>query len=589
VVLRSEALTTTYGTPESPGWLRGLQQWSAGVAAVLRPARITYHPAPLYPHKDSPPTRYFSDAHTYLQVARQMSSFYAAHYREPVFPFATKVWLFVLNDQDVAVSFASASFSVLAVLAAYLLGTAAFSRRVGLGAALAMAIEEHLITEGISGGRDEAFMFAVAMFAWALVRWWRSPSPSRAALVGVIGGFACLVRITSISFLVPGLACLLVLTGRPWKARLRDAGLAGLAAMLVAGPYVVNCWMTFGDPLYAINVHANVYRLAEGQTADPNAGAAGYVERKLTRRPWETLDTAVWGLTANPFLNKWSGFDAWSPVLGFWLSRAAMLGLILFVGAWPGRFLLIVLIGSSIPYAVTWRVGSDWRFTEHAYPFFLVASCLAIGQAAAWMTPQALERLRAWRRVPAKPAVFWLAVVLVVGAGWWAVVDILPPLVIRESLSAGEDVMITVSGRDAAFIGRGWSAPMTDDSVTSRVAVDSEAEVLVPIPGARDYGVTIRVDPFPKPLADTSGHLPVVDLFLNGTFVSRVELRWTPGRVGAYDLRLPRSALTRGLNRLRFVTVTAVPPSAEGRVVVPGVSDGSLFALWYVRIRPGPP
>jgi hypothetical protein len=584
-VLRSEALSTTYGLVENPGWLRGLQQRAAGVAAALRPARITYHPAPFYPHKDSPPTHYFSDAHTYLEFARQMTSFYAAHYREPVFPFATKVWLLALDGQDVAVSLASASFSVLAVLAAYLLGASAFSRWVGLGAALAMATEAHLITEGITGGRDEAFMFAVAMFAWALVRWRRSPSVRRAMLAGAIGGFACLVRITSVSFLVPGLACLFFLTDRPWKVRLREAGLAALAAMLMAGPYVVNCWITFGDPLYAINVHANVYRGAEGQASDPNATATGYVRDKLLRRPWQTLDAALWGLTANPFLNKWSGFEAWLPALGAWLSYAALFGLVLFVGGWPGRLLLVVLVCSLLPYAVTWRLGSDWRFTEHAYPFFLAASCLAIRQAGRWLTPAALARLAAWRRVPAKPLAFWLAVALAAGAGWWAVADLLPTLVVRESLANGDDVMITVFDRDSALIAGGWSAPVPGGSVTSRVAIGAEAEVLVPLPEVRDYGVTVRLDPFPSPLAESAQDLPVVDLFLNGSFVSRIELRWTPGRVGAYDLRLPRAAVRKGINRLRFVTVGAGQSSAERRPVVPGVSGGSTFALWYLKVR----
>jgi 4-amino-4-deoxy-L-arabinose transferase-like glycosyltransferase len=584
-VLRSEALSTTYGLVESPGWLRGLQERAAGVAAALRPARITYQPAPLYPHKDSPPTRYFSDAHTYLEFARQMTSFYAAHYREPVFPFATKVWLLVLDNQDVAVSFASASFSVLAVLAAYLLGASAFSRWVGLGAALAMAIEEHLITEGVTGGRDEAFMVAVAMFAWALVRWRRSPSARRAMLAGAIGGLACLVRITSVSFVVPGLACLIFLTDRPWKARLREAGLAALAAMLVAGPYVVNCWLTFGDPLYAINVHANVYRGAEGHASDPNATATGYVRDKLLRRPWQTMDEALWGLTATPFLNKWSGFDAWLPALGAGLSYAALFGLVLFVGGWPGRLLLVVLVGSLLPYAVTWRLGTDWRFTEHAYPFFLVASCMAIGRTATGLTPAALPRLRRWSLAPTRQLAVWLAVALGVGAGWWTATRVFPALVIRESLAAGEDVTVTVSGRDVALMGGGWSEPVTSASVTSRVAIGGEAEVLVPLPDVRDRGVTVRIDPFPSPLTESAQDLPVVDVFLNGSFVSRIELRWTPGRVGAYDLRLPRAAVRKGINRLRFVTVAAGRSSAERRPVVPGVSGGSMFALWYLRIR----
>ena len=62
-----------------------------------------------------------------------MRSFYAAHYREPLFPFIIKIFLALLNDQDVAVSFASGAFSVLSVVATYLLGVYAFSTWGGIG------------------------------------------------------------------------------------------------------------------------------------------------------------------------------------------------------------------------------------------------------------------------------------------------------------------------------------------------------------------------------------------------------------------------------------------------------------------------
>ena len=82
---------------------------------------------PTYPHRDGTATRYRSDPYTYLQYAREMRSFYAAHRREPLFPFVTKLFLWLLDQQDVAVSFASATFSVLAIVATYLLGATAFS------------------------------------------------------------------------------------------------------------------------------------------------------------------------------------------------------------------------------------------------------------------------------------------------------------------------------------------------------------------------------------------------------------------------------------------------------------------------------
>ena len=53
-----------------------------------------------------------------------MTRFYQAHVREPVYVAWTKLWLWLLDDQDVGISYASATASALAILATYLLGAA---------------------------------------------------------------------------------------------------------------------------------------------------------------------------------------------------------------------------------------------------------------------------------------------------------------------------------------------------------------------------------------------------------------------------------------------------------------------------------
>lgn len=151
-VLRLDALTGRFGHVTRPAWLQLLQSGSQTLVGVLDPAVANWAPEPEYPHRDGPPTHYRSDPYTYLQRAREMSSFYEAHYREPVFPFVVKCYLWMLGDQDVAVSFASATFSVLCVLATYLMGALAFSRWVGCAAALGMAVEREVISWVLPAG-----------------------------------------------------------------------------------------------------------------------------------------------------------------------------------------------------------------------------------------------------------------------------------------------------------------------------------------------------------------------------------------------------------------------------------------------------
>src|SRR5207249_8354784 len=75
--------------------------------------------------------------------------------------------------------------------------------------------------------------------------------------------------------------------------------------------------------------------------------------------------------------------DYISPRVDRLVSAAAAAGLALFLGSPAGRLLLIVLFTSLLPYAFTWEVpgGSEWRFTMHALPFYLIGASLAVARA----------------------------------------------------------------------------------------------------------------------------------------------------------------------------------------------------------------
>ncbi len=161
-----------------------------------------------------------------------MRSFYQAHVREPIFLALTRTYLWALADQDVAVSFASMTGSIVTIIAAYLLGTAMLSRMAGVALSFIVAIEYELISWSVDGWRDDVFMATVTFSAWAFVRCQRDPSRKNAVFLGVATAAACLTRITALSFAVPGFAWLMV--DRDSQNRVQRARMTTAAALLCA-------------------------------------------------------------------------------------------------------------------------------------------------------------------------------------------------------------------------------------------------------------------------------------------------------------------------------------------------------------------
>jgi hypothetical protein len=231
---------------------------------------------------------------------------------------------------------------------------------------------------------------------------WKSPTAPRAVAAGVAIAAACLTRITALSFVVPALAVLAFAAWRSSerKPALRNVALAALVGAALVAPYMINCAIATGDPLYAINYHTVYYRAAEGRNFDRPQSAFAYVATKLRERPLETIDTAAQGLVTVPFHNKWFGFVHWFTWLPATLRAPAAAGLICAVFSPSGRFLLLLLVASLLPYAVTWSVGGggEWRFTQHAYPFYLVLGAWVVVTLVQVAVSVARGRLRPDRR-----------------------------------------------------------------------------------------------------------------------------------------------------------------------------------------------
>ncbi len=514
-----------------------------------------------------------------------MTNFYQAHVREPVFLALAKGWLWIFSDADVGLSAASAFASTLVVLATILLGSTFGSPAVGLVAGLLMAIEIEAIRWSVGGWRDDTFALFVTLTAWQLVRLQQRPTYDRALTAGVAGAAACLTRITSITFLVPGLVWILVEAARTERRQAaRAVGLAAAVTAILVAPYLIACAREYGDPLYAVNYHTRYYRAAEGLQKDESVSAASYVRAKLVSHPLTSIDTLSGGLFTFPMSNKWYSYDAWIPGAGtclLWLAAAGMVAALLLP---DGRLLLVLLFSSLIPYALTWTVGGgrEWRFTEHAYPIYLVLACdvvrRAVGAARLWMNSP-LSR-RAWLRSYQWPAIGLVAAAAVIVPLYM----LLPFFTARESLQGGEVAMITAGARDTVFFDGGWSRPSGQNGVVLRVAEREHVSMHVPLPTAGSVLLTLRMDP-----AETTdpARQPAVTVFLNRQPLGSVSLTRTPGRVGAYRFSIPAGSPRGLMNTIDLVSTHTVAAADAG------VNFASLdtttpvaFRLWYARIEP---
>jgi hypothetical protein len=571
-ILRLNALSSRYGPVDRPAWAHVMTTRVAPLARFLQP-RIYAWPPIASPYVGGDPVNY-------LRFGREMQSFYQAHVREPVFLATVRVFLVLLQNQDIAVSFASAAMSTLCILGTYLLGARAFGAPVGLLAALGWAIDYDAITWAPDGWRDDTFTCVLVFATWAFVRLWQDRRPANAVLAGVLAAVACLTRITSVSFVCPALAAILLARRGDWRGQFRLVGLASAVTVLLVAPYLINCWRATGDPFIAINAHTSYYRAHEGIDFSKRMNALAYVAQKLTRKPVYQLDTTITGFFVFPMRNKWFGFDFWVPYLSTVLMWLSIAGLFLCLGHSTGRLLLLIAFTALIPYAFTWNVGAggEWRFTMHVYPLFLIAASYAVVWLARglWRIPRALPQWSPswWTAARAAGVVL---IVLVASVGYVS----LPYFVVRESLQYGVTTSINTGERDWVFYTRGWSKPRTHGAVTARVMIGEQGTIRFPIPVMRTYRLTLRADPATPELPRR------VVLFLNGRILFPFGLGFDPTRVGSYSVDVSPDRLRSGANELTLIADKAIPAETAGdRYAWLPASTPVSLRVWYIRLDP---
>lgn len=551
-LLRFEALTIKHGVVTSPTIVRIAQEHS-GFVRYLHPKTLRWIPGS-NPYEKGDPINY-------LRMARAMKSFYAAQFREPFYVSMVKQALRFFDQKDIAVSFASAFFSVLAVFATFLLAQYAFSWWVGVLASFGMAIDSELVSIGADGWRDDTFMFLVLMFSYALLRLFRKASFGNALFAGIVAGLVCLTRMTSFSFIVPGYLFVLLAGKESIKFRARSVLLSASMFCIIIAPFLINCAIVYGDPLFSVNDNTKFYRSRENIPAEQPKTVALYLTEKLIARPYKFIDTGFVGLTRYPFLNKWKGFNYLSPVLSKILAGCALLGTILLLFSPHGRLLLVLLISSLIPYAFTYEIagGSEWRFTMHAYPFYMIAGALFLVVAFGALCFKNTWTLFSEQALSKKSAVLTSGAVLVVLVCGWFLLNESNFLRKQEAIRADEAILVESGQRDFRFFNSGWFPAV--ESV--RITKDNASQLSFPLKSAKEYNLILRANPVYEKARPS-----FISVFMNDRSVGQIEVKEAVD--SAYVVRLPQDIVKDGINH---ISLRANPESPN-------------IALQYYKVQP---
>lgn len=554
-LLRTEAVVGRYW-PNPPPWADELREFSQN---------HLHDPAYEWTLDEHP---YDGDPTTYLRFAREMTGFYQAHVREPLFLAATRLGLWFAHGSDLGVNWASAAFSTFTILAIYLAGAAAFNRGVGILAAGLFAVERTVISWSVEGWRDDAFACTVMFSVWGLLRLRSQPSRTTSVIAGMFCAAACLTRVTALSFVVPCLLWLLIEGGENAAARRRAVVLASAVGMALLGPYLFACWAAFGDPLYAINYNTGFYRTRASLDASAPMNVGRFLG--LLGGPVQLVDTGIHGLTEYPFANKWTGFDAVAPLLRVWLPRLAVPGLALFLVSGAGRLLLVALFTSLLPYAFTYDIlgGGEWRFTLPAYPFYLIAAALPIAG------------LPTLFRIDSRTAARGVLIAVGIPVATWIVASGVHYARVKADIRGGEG-RIQAGLRDGFLFGGGWQPPVTFGNQEVRLSRGTTAALLLPLADAGPVALTFRMDPI---LFD-GAPAQTVDVRMNDRSVGVFALGWDPERIGSYEVSVPADATRPGRNRIELRAAHAIDPRRVSGGTYRELARGETsFLLWQTTV-----
>ena len=484
------------------------------------------------------------------------------------------------GGQDIAVSAVSGVSSTLLVPATFLLGFELGGPLVGLPAAFLVSLDPDLVSWSTMGFRDDFFALATVVFVWTCLVLTRSPSRLKAIAVGIAGAAACLTRITSFSFVVPTLVLLVCSPGaHERRGMLRLSGIAAVVAAALLAPFLIDCWLRFGDPLFAINWVTGFYLSKEAGAQRPPTGIVPYLLDHSRSETLHSVDTLMRGMTVYPWANKWEGLakhcSSW---LAGCLKVLCIPGLLLWLWSRRGLLVLTALAGSLLPFAVTWELYPEWRFTLHAVPFLIVAVvsfiCTTLATLHAWVRERGVPWAEA--RIVAQGTLASAALFLIVSGAMYA----LSTVMFVDDLAEGKPAALVAGDRDWFYFARSWSAARREGNVPYRYVDGREGTILVPLARGGAFDCVLRMDPVPTDRSPDAAVPPLdLELEINGDWRQDVQMRYDPHRVGQHSVEIPPGVLQPGINRIELRALPSDTSASMPR-------GASAFRLWYLRLAP---
>jgi 4-amino-4-deoxy-L-arabinose transferase-like glycosyltransferase len=328
------------------------------------------------------------DALGYYVLAKNMTNFYAASFREPFFILIVKIFIKLTCLEHFAVRVQSFAFSVFTIPLVYFLGKKIFNNFVGIFASGLTASNPFLAYNCVRGLRTEIIIFLFFIFTYILFVNNSMKYHVRLILLSITGAALTLVKISYLPIVI--ILILYMSLRHKTLHHFLKALLSSAIIVLLVLPFFISCKKRYNDAFYITKMGATAMRNQEfaGQPGFPSVRAVqkhAFAGKKLTpyeyvfklHSPWEVIIRFAKGYYLTIFRTFRVTLLTFFPLIYFGVFGMIAL---LFTNK---RYLVIIMLLSLLPNAFIIPLnfigytGADRRFSIVMYPFFTL--CISWG------------------------------------------------------------------------------------------------------------------------------------------------------------------------------------------------------------------